>query len=824
MKLLDLEIYNVRGIKELKLKPDGENLLVWGPNGSGKSAVVDAVDFLLTGRISRLMGEGTGGVTLKAHGPHIDRKPKDASVKALIAVEGVKEAIPLERNMSAPTKLICRPEHESRIAPVLELALKGQHVLSRREILNYVAAEAGKRASEVQALLNLSPLEDIRKSLGKVANSAKTDEISAGTFQSSARVVIQTTLGVSHFDLEVVTELTNKLRATLGGEALIEVSSASLKKDLTAPSGAAQPGRINPQLLSRMQGVILRNLDGSQKSVAAPDNELRQGLEHVRANESALREISKMQLFEQGLRLIPDDGACPLCGMPWKPGELRKHLESHLSDATAASEGLEKIRSLAEGMAAISTAMQTSVAQFATAAAQMGLESEARLLTDWSDKLGTLSQAMADPVAKYPSAVGGHDEVAALFAPTDARTLCAKILSEAEKQVPAPSPEQAAWDTLTRLEENWRQYEAARSRYRAAQTRKEIAVTFEESFESARNSVLGSLFKSIETRFSQLYRSIHEEDEPEFESALRLEGAGLTMEVDFYKRGKFPPIALHSEGHQDTMGLCLYLALSERLTRGVFHLTILDDVVMSVDAGHRRKICELLASQFPGRQFLITTHDGTWARQLTTTAVVPRKNSVEFTRWSLETGPLLGSAVVDADFWKKIEVAVDGADVPVAAARLRRGAEQFFEQACDNLCATIRYRSDGRWELADFAGGAIGAYKKYLRGAKAAAQSWRDTAKISELAEIESIAAQVIQRSQVEQWAINENVHYNRWSEFQPADFRPVCEAFRDLFGLFECAVCGGMVFLAMQGIDPTGLRCKCGKINWNLLKKAVSD
>ena len=42
MRVLELEIHNVRGIPDLLLKPCGKNFVVWGPNGSGKSAVVDA--------------------------------------------------------------------------------------------------------------------------------------------------------------------------------------------------------------------------------------------------------------------------------------------------------------------------------------------------------------------------------------------------------------------------------------------------------------------------------------------------------------------------------------------------------------------------------------------------------------------------------------------------------------------------------------------------------------------------------------------------------------------------------------------------------------
>ena len=39
MRLLELEIHNVRGITHLRLSPQGENLVIYGPKGSGKSAV-----------------------------------------------------------------------------------------------------------------------------------------------------------------------------------------------------------------------------------------------------------------------------------------------------------------------------------------------------------------------------------------------------------------------------------------------------------------------------------------------------------------------------------------------------------------------------------------------------------------------------------------------------------------------------------------------------------------------------------------------------------------------------------------------------------------
>lgn len=56
MKVLEFHIENIRGIRNIDLKPQGKNFVIYGPNGTGKSAVVDALDFLMTGHMSRLEG------------------------------------------------------------------------------------------------------------------------------------------------------------------------------------------------------------------------------------------------------------------------------------------------------------------------------------------------------------------------------------------------------------------------------------------------------------------------------------------------------------------------------------------------------------------------------------------------------------------------------------------------------------------------------------------------------------------------------------------------------------------------------------------------
>jgi len=120
MKIIELEIKNVRGIKDIVLRPDTRNFVVWGTNGSGKSAIVDAIDFVLTGRITRLMGPGTGNISLKKHGAHIDCSDlSQAYVKTVIKIKGIKKPVEILRCLDKPNEVVISPQVRN-VFPLIE--------------------------------------------------------------------------------------------------------------------------------------------------------------------------------------------------------------------------------------------------------------------------------------------------------------------------------------------------------------------------------------------------------------------------------------------------------------------------------------------------------------------------------------------------------------------------------------------------------------------------------------------------------------------------------------------------------------------------------
>ena len=819
MKLLELEIQNIRGIRELSLKPNGKNFVIWGPNGSGKSTVVDAIDFLLTGRIQRLTGSGTGGITLKKHGPHIDTTLTEAVVRAVVKLPKISKPIEIKRCMDDPGQLICDESVKAHLETITHLAKRGQHVLTRRELLKYVTSEAGQRAQEIQALLGITDIESIRKSLVRVKSSVQKDVKSTRRSFETAQGYVNATTGQKKYSQEEVINFVNQNRAILGAPPTLKLQVTTLKQGITPPSSSISTKQsVNITMLERdINNLNQINLKENQVEIAQADQQLRKSIEFIHKNPELRRAYKLQELTQMGLELIDDSGNCPLCDADWPPGKLAPYLQNRLSQARIADNYRKKIVDAAKIMTNQVNSLIPSLKKVIAAAGNVGLEYESTILGNWLETLRRLSKILSDPVNQYLGANFASDRVKNIFADKGIMSAISNVHSTAKVKYPKMTPEQTAWDTLTRLGENLRTLNESETKLKHAKATYKRAEILLNNFQDARDTVLGALYDSIRERFEDLYQQMHQSDESEFKASLEHDGAGLNLEVDFHGRGKHPPHALHSEGHQDSMGLCLYLALAERLTKGTIDFVILDDVVMSVDADHRRELCRLLKIAFPDNQFLITTHDKTWANQLKYQGVISSKGLTEFYNWNLASGPRVN---YEADVWQKVELDLERNDIPSAAARLRRGSEDFYGRVCNALQAPVPYKLTGDYDLGILLSSAMGQYTKLLKKAKEAENSWGNKDGVAVLVEVEKTKKSVYNRISIEQWAVNPNVHYNNWANFLGPDFRPVVEAFQDLSGLFACSSCGSMLELMTQGMKPVGVRCKCGKVNWNLVKK----
>ncbi|PZP53830.1 MAG: chromosome segregation protein SMC, partial [Micavibrio aeruginosavorus] len=386
--------------------------------------------------------------------------------------------------------------------------------------------------------------------------------------------------------------------------------------------------------------------------------------------------------------------------------------------------------------------------------------------------------------------------------------------------IPEPTVQENAKRTLVIADERLNNYAGLTASLRQKEEAATISARVHEVFNRETNDALEAIYIEVQELFTTLYTAVNE-DEVGFRAELKPVDGKLGFDVDFYGKGLYPPGAYHSEGHQDGMGLCLYLALMKHLMKGGFTLAVLDDVLMSVDADHRRAVSEMLKTFFPTTQFILTTHDNVWLKHMKGVGLVVGKNAVHFRKWDVDFGPAEWD---DKNVWEEIEVDVKSNKISNAAATLRHFLEYVSAEICDDLHAMVPYKADGRLTLGDLLPNAIATFKKRLQTARVAADSWGNTKNSSQIKAIAADLQVALKATSVEEWQINATVHYNEWANMHKKDFNPVAAAYQKLLKAFNCQDCGTPITVVPKSLPHEMLKCGCGACAFPLVPKLSSE
>jgi hypothetical protein len=813
IKLESAHIEEVRGIRKLDIDFVKETFSISGPNGSGKSGVIDAIEFAVTGQISRLTGTGTKGLTISEHGPHVDKNkfPDAAFVAVRVYLPGLGKSATITRKLSSPTKPKIEPSDADIKAVLAEIADHPEIALSRREILRFILVEPTKRSQEIQTILKLDDIEQTRSALYTAQNRLNTAHRTAVAQEEAAQNALQMHLQIATLHAKDLLEAANKRRKVL---ALPEIVELTADTQLDAGlSSATKLSDFNKQSALRDLNALSEALKAFPDLAKTEAATIVGDLVKLESDPGLLAALQRRSFIESGLNLV-DGPACPLCDTAW---DDEQHLRDHLRAKLAKSEESRKIQ---EALLANANAIaQAAIRVVGVLGPVQKLEETQRdekfagLLADWKADLDAVRgqlRTLEGLTALKDRLAGGWLQIPEGL-PDGLANFMQRIVA-----VPDQTAATDAQTFLTTAQLRLSDYREAMRKSRAANNARESSKVAYDAYCSVLEDELNALYEEVQKDFCTFYRMINEDDEGDFTAQLTPTQGSLGLDVNFYGRGLFPPAAYHSEGHQDGMGVCLYLALMKRLFGKDFTLALLDDVVMSVDADHRYQFCRLLKTQFPDTQFIITTHDRLWAQQMKSSGLVTGKTSLSFHNWTIDTGPLVES---NSEIWDEIAGALSKGKVEVAAGALRHHLEYVSWHLADQLGATPPFRADGKYELGDLLPAVLKRLKELYGKVAAAAQSWGDTATQQMATDRKDSLSASNAAMNVEQWAVNPAVHYNAWANFGRKDFEPVVAAFRELLECFRCATCDGSLHITPRA-NPETLRCDCGKVSFNLKTK----
>jgi hypothetical protein len=289
-------------------------------------------------------------------------------------------------------------------------------------------------------------------------------------------------------------------------------------------------------------------------------------------NTLLLKSFRREVLIKQGIELLEGD-ACPLCDLPWNTTELLVHLQQKISLVEEATKALDAIHAAITPLKEALIAFEQSARKLISIGARLNPKIDTTLMSDALEKYAECRQLIED-VCNDPNNLQKALEAFASITkpiPPPAQQVISAIAASVAA-LPEVSKEHDATAFLILAQERLSHYRDARSASDTANARQEIAKKVSDLYSTRSTAVLEGIYKTVEKDFTDFYRMINSEDEENFEGTLKPSVGKLAFDVDFYGRGQFPPGAYHSEGHQDGMGLCLYLALMKHTAWQQLHI------------------------------------------------------------------------------------------------------------------------------------------------------------------------------------------------------------------------------------------------------------
>lgn len=820
IRIKSVHIEEFRGVRDLTLDLNCQNYGIFGPNGSGKSSIVDAIEFCLTGDITRFSAPGQGNIKVKDHAPHVDNRksPHKAKVAVEIEIPSLSRTATITRTIARPDSMNIVPNDVS-ISKILEsFSGLSDIAVSRRDLAKLVVAPPGQRSIDVQTLLRLETIDKIRKSLSSYARSCQRDLDEAIRNTGRAEAELRHTLSIAKLDRKEVLYQVNSQRSVLGLKPIAKLeASTNFLENSTDETGEGKAPSIS-------RAIAIPDIDATIQAIGEIESQtFREHITNTQrifndlVNDNAKIYTAKLHDFYITGRDLTFENACPLCDEHWNSNDLRLHLDSKIQTAEKIVELLSQIKSSLASICRKLNNIELQVRKVLEYAVELEQTHSKLELEQYARSLkitqAELSEFESD-FSKFDQAVSVLKK--ARWTPNSGTITRIVDLKQLILSLPDRSGQNRALAFLTELQVRYEKVLSEDNKRRKLASRCDTAHKVYDHYCDDSKSVLEQIYRNVAKDLTEFYKIINE-DEDKFSGELGLEPAKLWFNVDFYGRGSFPASAYHSEGHQDCLGLCLYLALMKNTHGKNFTFTMLDDVLMYTDSAHRRAISTLLKNKFPNTQFIITTHDRAWGNNMKSEGLVSNLQSID--DWTISEGP---NILQDKHVWTEIKDAIESEQVPKAATLLFQYLNQVSTSLAERLRARIEYKTDVDYSVWDILRAAIESWLDILGSGISVASAWgrSDTVSLlqARLTEAETLSSRF--EKALQDTSISE--HTKRWKNSQKREIQRFAQTVRALLNHLRCqnTKCGGFPYLVPRTGTPEQVRCDCGRININLKTK----
>lgn len=672
MKLSKLHISSFRGATkpvDIPFEKGKKITMIYAENGNGKSTIADALICLLT--------SDKGSIDDKSGTEPRFIKSLDAT-NAKIELHTDSEIY--SATLSGTSRNFVKSNHES----IPEL-----RYLRRSQIVDLLNRKATERYEKLKSYIDVSGVIKSEEELRKLVRDTDSEVERLVSVIKNAKSTLEATW----------------LKEGSPSDEMLVWAKAESEKDLTK------------------EDIQLKQVDDLSKqwtAIQSKYSEIQQFIKDVgdakMVHNTTLEELQKLQeknttsnadlltLLTQAKNFIAGQqaiDACPVCDNSIEKNTVVKSLG-------------EKIAS----MSAIGAAAQ----------------SVEKAKKDWDDKVAIQKRAVelfSNLLIKYQNAIAKYKtsvpEIAAYIdgISTDVKTnyqfyqdnlfqlsaISQRIEADKEKYIKSINQHNSIKQQYKSIIESSKKFDQKSKLSLAASKALDIV-------EKSRKEFYDNELLSISDDVERMYQLLHKDEmlggislslNPQFKQSLELK-------AKFYTEEGLTPQSVYSESHLDTLGICIFLALAKKYSKGDTIL-VLDDVVMSVDENHLDRFIELLheeAKHFS--QIIITTHYRPWKdRYRTHRAPSGDMHFLELRKWSKENGIRVKNSKIALDELKEMledEDKFHRENISTASGRI---LENILDYLTLKFSSKLPRKPNGNYQLHDLLTGLSSELVKLLK-------------------------------------------------------------------------------------------------------------
>ncbi|MCZ3367261.1 MULTISPECIES: AAA family ATPase [Methanobacterium] len=688
LKIKKIHIKALRGIKDAEIELNSNSLLIYGENGTGKSSIVDAIEFFFKRNISTLKGRG---INFQRHGYHTKCNLNDVRVD--LTFNG---NITLTRTYNSFSPV------PSQFKKYFDLAQKGIFILRRGQLLSFINSTPAERFKVISGFIGVESLDKIENEIKNSVNSLKRDiDVKEKRIEQILSSISQT-VGKKISDENEVLPVLNEL---FEKNKLPQLNSFE-----DAPEHSSKMFSIVKENSENLKNILI--LKEIQQETENINIDLYEGVEAlnnkvvVLLTQNMKENMSIKKLLESGkeaLEIEKLENKCPLCEQNYNKEILSSKIQKRLQLLEKTSEDFSKLK---EELRPITVEIESWIGKCNHILKQIEsfdefkdnkvkLQEKIHFLVDFKKKLKlTLDLKDQIPLKGLNEELNGIEKIFESINKKSKEIISKSDITDEEKKF------LELVETLAVATSKIKDIMDLNHDLKDLESQLKIANNVYNSFLDVKKSKIQSIFDSIQLDIQDFYSLLHP-NEPHNNIALKISGrASAELKITSFDREDEDPRALTSEGHLDSLGLCIFLALVKKFNQDC-SLVILDDIVTTVDSAHRQMICKLLFTKFKKKQFIITTHENLWYQQLIKSQQVFGVNFKNYTitNWTVDDGPDLKPYQIKLD---RIYNKIDSGDLACAGNEGRQYLEWILEEICKSIDAEVLMKA--RYTAGDLVG------------------------------------------------------------------------------------------------------------------------